>query len=124
MEEFATVSEGGVCSPGVVKALKEIASYNKGLIDALEERFGDDFEDPFILEIKDLLDFNFMLEFSKTIEANEDTYDNCLARVKEHGIDSLRKLFVRQDSDIEIDEAELTKLEEEYLKLKKFALQI
>ena len=124
LEEFATVSEGGVCSPGVVKALKEIASYNKGLIDALEERFGDDFEDPFVLEIKDLLDFNFMLGFAHTMEDNTDTYDNCLATVKAHGIDSLRKIVARQDSDKEIDEAELTKLEEEYFKFKRFALDL
>ena len=50
--EFTISSDGGVCSPGTVKALKEIASYNRGLIDALEERLSDDFENPFVQERK------------------------------------------------------------------------
>ena len=48
MEEYNTKAAAGVCSPGIMKALKEIVSYNTGLIEALENRFGDDFKDPFV----------------------------------------------------------------------------
>ena len=51
-----------------MKALKEIVSYNTGLIEALENRFGDDFKDPFVKEIKDVLDFNFMLTLGDKIK--------------------------------------------------------
>ena len=86
LEEFTTSSEGGACSPGTVKALKEIASYNKGLIDALEERFSEDFENPFVQEMKDVLDFNFMLELGSKLQDDLETYESSLATVKVHEI--------------------------------------
>ena len=82
LEEFTTSSEGDVCSPGTVKALKEIASYNKGLIDALEERFGEDFESPFVQEMKDVINFNFILELGGKLQDDLETYESCLATVK------------------------------------------
>ena len=54
MEEFFTANEGEECSPGIVKGLKEIKSYTTDLVEALEERFGDDFRVPFTKEIKDV----------------------------------------------------------------------
>ena len=124
LDEFTISSEGGVCSPGTVKALKEIASYNRGLIDALEERFSDDFENPFVQEMKDVLDFNFMLELGSKLKADLETYESTLATVKAHGMESLRKLVEKQDCDEDVDEAEITKLEEEYEKFKKFAFDL
>ena len=99
MEEYNTKAAAGVCSPGIVKALKEIVSYNTGLIEALKNRFGDDFKDLFVKEIKYLLYFNSMLTLGDKIKNREETYDGCLARVKAHENESLRKIVERQDSE-------------------------
>ena len=62
MEEFVTVNEGGQCKTGIVKGQTEIKSYTSDLIDALKDRFEDNLKDPFIREIKGVLDFSFMLD--------------------------------------------------------------
>ena len=56
------------------KGFEKIVSFYTGLIEALENRFGDDCNDPFVKEIKYVLDFNFMLTLGDKIKNGEETY--------------------------------------------------
>ena len=98
-EHLILTAAAAVCKPGIVKALSQIASYSKVLIEALNNRFGDDFTDPFVKEINDILDFNFMIDLEEKIESNIKTYEECLAIVKQHGLESLKKVVKRQDCE-------------------------
>ena len=44
MDEHLTVEDGGVCSPGMVKGLKQVINYNTKLVESLKERFKVDFD--------------------------------------------------------------------------------
>ena len=124
MTEFLTTEAGGICKPGIVKGLKEVKSYCNDLVEALKDRFEDDFKDPFIKEIKDVLDFNFMLDLENDIKQETKTYDGCLAQVKEHGNESLKKIVRRQNSESRLPQAEETKIENQYIKLKEFSFEL
>lgn len=124
MTEFLIQQEGGICKPGIVKGLKEIKSYCSNLIDALKDRFDDDFKDPFIQEIKDVLDFNFMLDLEQDIKQETETVDGCFEKVKEHGNESLRKIIKRQNNEDVPTEAEITKVENQYKEFKEFAFEL
>ena len=124
MTEFLTTEAGGICKPGIVKGLKEVKSYCNDLVEALKDRFEDDFKDPFIKEIKDVLDFNFMLDLENDIKQETKTYDGCLAQVKEHGNESLKKIVRRQNSESHLPQAEETKIENQYIKFKEFSFEL
>ena len=124
MTEFLTTEAGGICKPGIVKGLKEVKSYCNDLVEALKDRFEDDFKDPFIKEIKDVLDFNFMLDLENDIKQETKTYDGCLAQVKEHGNESLKKIVRRQNSESRLPQAEETKIENQYIKFKEFSFEL
>ena len=124
LDEFLTESAGGECNPGIVKGLKEIKSYANDLVEALEERFGDDFKDPFTKEIKDLLDFSFMLKLEDDIKQRQETIEGSLAKIKEHGNESLIKIVRRQNSETAPNQADLTKIENEYNEFKEFAFKL
>ena len=49
----------------------------------------DDFKDSFVKEIKDVLDFYFMLNLGDKTKNGHETYDGCLATA--HANESLRK---------------------------------
>ena len=108
MTEFLITEEGGICKPGIVKGLKEVKSYCSNLVDALKDMFEDDFKDPFIKEIKSVLDFNFMLDLEQDIKQETETFEGCLAKVKKHGNESLKKICQRQNSKSPASQAEET----------------
>ena len=124
LENFVTQNESGECKPGIVKGLKQVKSYTADLIDALKRRFGEDFKSPFIGEIKELLDFNYMLEFEQDMKLYTETYENCLVRLEERGVESLRKILRRQDGDSPPTDAEVTKMEQQFKEFKKFAFDL
>ena len=63
-----------------------------------------------------------MLQFVEQLDGDTDTYEHCLAVVKAHGVESLKRILERQDCEEEIDRAELTKLEEKYIFFQKVCL--
>ena len=75
-------------------------------------------------EIKDVLDFNFMLEHEEDIKSNTETYEGCVAKVKSYGNESLKKIIKRQDSENSPSEAGISKFEKQYHQFKKFAFDL
>ena len=124
LDELVITESGGACSPGIVKALNSIQSYLNSLIRALETRFENEFEDSFVHDIKEVLDLSFMLQFAENLENSSETYENCLAQIKEYGVDGLRNICKRLDKNKDIDEAEFTKMEEQYFQFKRFSLEL
>ena len=78
MTEFL-INVEGICKPGVVKGLDKIKSYCSDLVEALKNRVEDDFKDPFVKEIKYVLDFNFMLDLEQDLKQETETFDGCVA---------------------------------------------
>ena len=107
-----------------MKGLREILSYSESLLLALNRRFGDDFKDPFIKEIKDVLDFNYMIGLEEAMNANEETYAGCVAKIEKQGNESLRKIVKRQNCESPPNEAEITKIEKQFVTFKKFAFDL
>ena len=122
--EFLIEEEGGTCKPGIVKGLKEIKSYCNDLVNALKERFEDNFKDPFIKEIMDVLDFNLMLDLENDMKNQTETFEGCLAKVKEHGNESLKKILKRQYNEDHLPEAEETKVVNQFVEFKEFAFEL
>ena len=93
MDEHLTVEDGGVCSPGMVKGLKQVINYNTKLVESLRERYKAEFDNPFYEDIKDVLDLNFMLELENKLEENDETYQGCLEIVEKHGVKALTEFW-------------------------------
>ena len=65
-----------------------------------------------------------MLDLENDIKQETKTYDGCLAQVKEHGNESLKKIVRRQNSESRLPQAEETKIENQYIKFKEFSFEL
>ena len=124
MDEHVTKEGGGECSPGIVKGLEQVKKYNKKLVEALKERFESDFADPFIVDIKDVLDFNFMLDLENSLEENTETYQGCIEIVRNHGIEALDRILERQHKIESPSEKEKSDIMEQYNSFKEYAFDL
>ena len=73
------------------QAVQDLIEYLTKLINSLESRFKGDFNSKFIQEVKDVFDFNFMISL-----ANEEDQVNVKTKLKDHGVESLKKLIQRE----------------------------
>ena len=65
-----------------------------------------------------------MLDLEQDMKQETETFDGCLAKVKEHGNESLKKIVQRQNSENPISKAEETKIENQYIEFKVFAFKL
>ena len=65
----------------------------------------------FTKEIKDVLDFSFMLNIEDDIKKGQETIEGSLNLLKEHGKESMNNIVKRQNCEIPPSEAHLTKIQ-------------
>ena len=81
---------------GIAKAVIELRNYLNRLIESLERRFKEDFDNDFVKEIKDGLDLNYMQDMKEKLDNNDVTYEHCMNKIEHEGNRAMLSLMERQ----------------------------